>query len=152
MKFISHRGNLNGSNKLTENTIEQIKYVIGLGHDCEIDLWYINNKIYLGHDKAENIIDLNFLLEYKKVLWCHCKNWQMLEYFNVNKIDVNYFWHQNDDYTLTSRNYIWTYPGKFYTPKSVIVMPETYLTTDLSSLVVYNAYGVCTDYPNKLKK
>jgi hypothetical protein len=31
-------------------------------------------------------------------------------------------------------------------------MPETYLITDLSSLIVYNAYGICTDYPNKLKK
>ena len=25
---------------------------------------------------------------------------------------LNYFWHQTDDFTLTSHGYIWTYPGK----------------------------------------
>ena len=31
----------------------------------------------------------------------------------VNKIqNFNYFWHQEDDYTLTSEGYVWVYPGK----------------------------------------
>lgn len=33
----------------------------------------------------------------------------------------NCFWHQEDDYALTSSGYIWTYPDKLLTDKSIIV-------------------------------
>ena len=46
MKVISHRGNLNGPNKQTENTIESIKTAINLGFDVEIDVWYIDKIFY----------------------------------------------------------------------------------------------------------
>jgi hypothetical protein len=42
------------------------------------------------------------------------------------------FWHQNDDFTLTSKNYIWTYPGQPYTASSVIVMPEFWVKANLA--------------------
>ena len=34
----------------------------------------------------------------------------------MKKIDktFNYFWHQNDKFTLTSKGYIWTFPGNKY--------------------------------------
>lgn len=60
MKIISHRGNLNGPNKQTENTIESIKLAINLGFDVEIDVWYIDNILYLGHDSDSLITDNNF--------------------------------------------------------------------------------------------
>ena len=66
------------------------------------------------------------------------------------KTAFNYFWHQNDDYTLTSKNNIWSYPGKIYTNNNVIVMPEWY-NRNWDTLKVVNCYGICTDYPEKLK-
>ncbi len=42
MKLISHRGNLNGPSDL-ENHPDQIKKVLKLGLNCEIDLWVKNN-------------------------------------------------------------------------------------------------------------
>ena len=50
------------------------------------------------------------------------------------------FWHQEDDVTLTSRGFLWTYPGKYLTPHSICVMPEraNYETIDCA--------GVCTDF------
>jgi len=41
--------------------------------------------------------------------------------------DIHCFWHQEDDVTLTSKGYIWTYPGKDLTENSIVVMPEKYL-------------------------
>ena len=43
---------------------------------------------------------------------------------NAIKAKFNFFWHQQDDFTLTNRGYIWTYPGKCITPMSIMVMPE----------------------------
>ena len=62
---------------------------------------------------------------------------------------------------MTSNNIIWAYPGKPYsdikilqqTPNltnTVIVMPE-WNKLDWGSLQVLRCYGICTDYPEKLK-
>ena len=45
----------------------------------------------------------------------------------------------NDDITLTSKNYIWAYPGKQPIKNSISVMPE--LNNDVSG-----CFGVCSDY------
>jgi hypothetical protein len=37
---------------------------------------------------------------------------------------LNYFFHQEDDITLTSKGYIWAYPGKQPIKNSIAVMPE----------------------------
>ena len=70
--------------------------------------------------------------------------------FSANTSGYNYFWHQNDDYTLTSKNYIWSYPGKSYTKNAIIVMPE-WNTPNWDTLKVTNCHGVCSDYVGKLK-
>ena len=62
-------------------------------------------------------------------------------------LELHYFWHQEDNFTLTSKNYIWTYPGKTYTPKSIIVMPEWNKNIDeFVDLRAYDCYGICSDY------
>ena len=72
-----------------------------------------------------------------------------MDILSSSPVDFHYFWHQEDDFTLTSKNYIWTYPGKPYTPKSIIVMPEDNLKLfDFNQIKEYDVYGVCTDYPN----
>ena len=59
-----------------------------------------------------------------------------------------YFWHQNDDFILTSSNFIWTYPGKHLTKNSIAVLPEVdkEYWEYVKSLTIY---GVCTDYVEK---
>ena len=83
VKFISHRGNLNGQNKKTENTVKQIDFVLNEDFDCEIDVWLINEKLYLGHDNPENEITLNWLDMYKQSLWIHCKNFEALNFLKT---------------------------------------------------------------------
>ena len=55
--------------------------------------------------------------------------------------NIKCFFHNVDDYTLTSNGYIWTYPGYEVTDKSIIVnLNEGWQNTN------YNCYGVCVDY------
>jgi len=150
MKLISHRGNINGPNLLEENNPEYIDFALKLCYDVEIDLRLENNKFYLGHDEPQYYVPMIWLVERKDNLWIHCKDLDCLNNFSNSPIDFNYFWHQEDDYTLTSKNFIWTYPGKEYKSKSVIVMPE-WDNMSYDELKNIDCYGVCSDYVKMLK-
>jgi hypothetical protein len=144
MIYIAHRGNISGPNPDKENHPDYIRDALNQGFNVEIDLWIEDKKIYLGHDKPEyEIKDKYFLLN--KKFWIHAKNINAA-YFLSNFFDVNWFFHQEDDCVLTSKGYIWTYPGKQLTKKSIAVMPEKCQNYDISEAV-----GVCTDFPEKYK-
>ena len=81
MKLIAHRGNLNGPNPELENKPEYILNTISLGYDCEIDIRYIDNEYYLGHDSPDFLIDLDFLLDNSNKFWIHCKNFEAFDKF-----------------------------------------------------------------------
>lgn len=137
MRKIAHRGNINGPSH-KENQPLYILKAISLGYDVEIDIWVTNNLLWLGHNGPQYLIEDKFLLDNGSKLWIHCKNLAALEYLNTHYKQLNYFWHQEDDFTLTSQGYIWTYPGKEIGPMSVIV--------DLEGKTGYNCYAVCSDY------
>ena len=136
MKFISHRGNLEGSSPSTENKPEQILKVLNSGYDVEVDVWVLEGQYWLGHDAPMYQIEKDFLQN--KQLWCHAKNLQALESLASLK-DVHYFWHQNDDYTLTSRGFIWCYPGVYVDNAVAVVL-------GLPCELPKNLTGVCTDH------
>tara|TARA_Y100000310_G_scaffold282070_1_gene303044 strand:- start:850 stop:1290 length:441 start_codon:yes stop_codon:yes gene_type:complete len=138
MKIISHRGNIEGPVASTENHPDQIKKVLKMGFDVEIDVRYIDGKYVLGHDTPDYQVSKDFLLNDK--LWCHAKNIDGLLMMSTSNIHC--FWHQQDDVTLTSLGYLWTYPGNMLTPYSICVMPET-----VDSYKSFNCYGLCTDLP-----
>ena len=47
MKFISHRGNIDGPNPEWENDPSRIEDVLNKGYDVEIDVWKIGAKLFL---------------------------------------------------------------------------------------------------------
>ena len=142
MIFISHRGNINGVNKKFENNPTYIQLAINKGFNVEIDVWY-KDAFFLGHDKPQFKVSQKYL-ENKK-FWCHAKNLEALE--KLQKIKTKYFWHQDDDYTLTSNGYIWTYPGKKLSKKSICVLPELNKKKFTKSIS-----GICSDFIEKYKK
>lgn len=152
MKLIAHRANLGGPDPSVENNLEQIDKCIELGYDVEIDLRYhkATDTLWLGHDEPQYQITRWWMAQRVDKLWIHCKDLDTLHDMTVNTSGYNYFWHQEDDYTLTSKRHIWAYPGKSYSSNTVIVMPE-WKNLDWDTLRVTNCYGVCTDYPDKLK-
>jgi len=142
MKIIAHRGNINGPNIL-ENKPEYIMNTISKGYYVELDLWKVDNSLYLGHDNPQYKIEINFLLNIKNKLFCHCKNIEALQYILINYPEIECFFHDSDDCVITSKNNIWTYPGKKLTDISICVMPER------TNQIAKNCLGVCTDYPIK---
>ena len=123
MIYIAHRGLIDGPNKLLENNPENILHTLNaFFYDCEVDLWKIKNEWWLGHDEPTYLVDEEFIG--KQGLWLHCKNLDALLELSTRNIKYEFFWHQEDDFTLTSSGYIWTYPGKELTHHSISVQPE----------------------------
>jgi hypothetical protein len=153
MKLISHRGNINGPDPLNENNPDYIEAAISMGFDVEVDIRHndSNDTFYLGHDHSQYPVNWIWLAKNMNHLWIHCKNIEALYKFTHYTSGYNYFWHQEDNFTLTSKNYIWTYPGYPFTSKSVIVMPEWCVSIDeLKKLNTYDCYAICSDYVENL--
>jgi hypothetical protein len=138
MILISHRGNINGKNPNLENQPTYVDKAISLGYDVEVDLWFMDGRVYLGHDKPQYEIGDNWLGDRADKLWVHCKNTDSLNW--IRNTILHYFWHEEDTLTLTSKNYMWVYPGKQPIIGSVAVMPE------INNDDVSKCIGICSDY------
>ena len=145
MILIAHRGNTVGKFESWENEPTYIDKAIKEGYDVEIDVWCMNNMLWLGHDKPDYVVDFRWFRDITTKLWIHCKNIEAVEFFSENEYDFNFFWHQEDALALTSHKYIWTYPGKQPIKGSIAVMPELN-NDDISKCV-----GICSDFISKYK-
>ena len=145
MLLISHRGNINGPFESWENEPTYIDLAISKGYDVEIDVWYNEGILYLGHDKPQYGVDFRWFIDRISKLWIHCKNVEALNFFQSSHYEFNYFWHENDTVTLTSLNHIWAYPGKQPILNSIAVMPEIFNDT------FEKCIGICSDYVEKYK-
>jgi len=157
MKIISHRGNLEGPSLDTENSPAQIEKCIELGFECEVDLRIHNGEPYLGHYNAQYPVTIDWLLSKSNVLWIHCKDSESLSFLKKEGQNLNYFWHENDTITLTSKNYIWAYPGKQPIMGSIAVMQELnnlplfHNSDNMIDIGDYKCYGICSDYVGRMK-
>ncbi len=166
MRIISHRGYLNGPDDSIENNPKHIENIINqYGFDIEIDLWMINpwndkKKFYLGHNEPKYEIKYNFLKKYCDNLWVHCKNIEALSYLSIfmSRGDfINYFWHQEDNFALTSIEYIWCH---YRNENKDIPNGSIKLYFDIRNITTYEIvelknkylYAICTDYPILLKE
>lgn len=144
MLLISHRGNIDGKNPNRENHPDYIEEALNLSFDVEVDVWYIDETLWLGHDEPQYEVSFQWLFDRAHQLWIHCKNHDALIYFSdletSNRADFNYFWHQTDDVTLTSHNFMWVYPGKQPFENSIAVMPE------INDDDILQCVGICSDY------
>ena len=133
-----------GPNPLRENSPDYIEKALKLGFDVEIDVWHRNGQFYLGHDKPQYKVESSFLKN--RNFWCHAKNLEALD--EMLKKKIHCFWHQNDEYTLTSKGIVWAFPGKMTSSQSICVMPENFNYTPLKE----NYVGVCSDFIEKIRK
>lgn len=136
MFLISHRGNIEGPNKEKENNPDYILRALEKNFHVEIDIWVKQNQIFLGHDDPTYKVTLNFIKN--NSIWCHAKNFEALLYLREN--NCHFFWHQNDKYTITSKGYIWAYPGETISKDAICVLPESF------NWKVEPCAGICSDY------
>ena len=139
MIYISHRGNIIGSDSGKDNNPDYVEKALRSGYDVEVDVWGISDRFLLGHDYPTYRIEPGFLTREK--IWCHAKNPRAI--VELKKLGAHFFWHGNDDYTLTSRGFVWTYPGKALTTESIAVLPET--TSEYTLQDFKNIKGICSD-------
>ena len=135
---------MTGPNDQRENNIDYVMNALFSGFDIEVDLWVMDNGLWLGHDKPSySLPNSSILLDDR--IWVHTKNLKAADY--CKKYGINFFWHQTDDFTITSKGFFWTYPGKDLSKNSIAVLPETVDNWDYSM-----CYGVCTDYPHRVEE
>ena len=127
---IAHRGNTIGSNPL-ENAPEYIDKSLSEGYEAEIDVWYHNDGLWLGHDNPTYMVDFSWIQDRYNRLWCHAKNFEALNYLLTFQ-KINVFWHQQDNYTVA-------YPGQYGSEaKTIAVLPTP-------TMKLENFYGICSD-------
>ena len=143
MIFIAHRGNYKGPIPSRENHPEYIQEALDQGYHVEIDVWLISEKLFLGHDLPQYEVDLSFLESSDRII-CHAKNAEALELLIDRRLHC--FSHDQDDVVLTSRCWLWTYPGKTLTSQSVAVMPER-----VKNWCITGCHAVCSDYAGVLE-
>lgn len=151
MRFIAHRGNVDGPSPTDENNPLYLKEAIAMGFDVEVDLQHDNGIWYLGHDSLDTAheIDLGFICDRR--VWVHCKTKEALMALRETSCALygvtHYFWHQSDDVTITSQGWLWAYPGiQLSGERTVACLPE-WNDTDVSGF-----RAVCTDYVNRYVK
>ena len=114
-----------------------------MGYDVEIDVRIIESNIFLGHDTPDHKVDLGFLKERERHLWCHAKNIEAF-LFLLDK-EIHCFWQERDDYSLTSRGFLFTHSRITKPTKKSIIF------SDIEPISVVGAAGVCSDYIARYK-
>ena len=145
MFIISHRGNLSGPNEDEENQSFYIKHALQKCDFVEVDIWIKNGIIKLGHDKPQYVFDSD-LLNNSKIIW-HAKTLEAIKYLKRNKL--HYFFHDKDEYTITSHGFIWAHPKARNFEGCICVMPEEVYGKDFINKDYDSFLGICTDYPIK---
>jgi hypothetical protein len=137
VKWIAHRGNINGKNPEMENNPVYIKDTLEAGYDVEIDTWKIGDQLFLGHDKPIHRVGFEFLKGKHK--WVHCKN---IEAFMYLYNDVNCFFQSDEEIVLTSERYLWAHSKcKVWNHLTVITQLDS-----RNWIPPENAFAVCSDY------
>jgi hypothetical protein len=147
LNLIAHRGLIKGPSKTLENQPQNLRATLEQGYDCEIDLWVFDDRLYLGHDGPQFNVTQAFIENPK--FWIHAKNLEALRW--LTDTELNYFWHENDKFTLTSKGFIWAFPEQDLTNKSIRLMPE-WADPELTTVKESVCYGVCSDYILKINE
>jgi hypothetical protein len=149
MKIISHRGNINGPVLENENRPSYIDSAIKLGYDVEVDLRFIDDEFWLGHDNPQYKIEIGWMELRKEYIWYHCKDIESA--LELTKIDkkFKFFCHKNDDYIITSTGKLWVHNlnGKI---NEECIIPLLSLS-DIDSYTNTIPYAICTDNIYKIK-
>ena len=139
MQIISHRGNTSGTSEY-ENKPELVLETLK-DFKVEVDVWYSRGEWYLGHDVPKYKVDFSF---FNDRMYIHCKNRAAVE--NLTDSGLNWFWHQADALTVTSRGDIWCYPEVFIAGGITVYRGNSFVKFDK------NLKGICTDYPSEARE
>ena len=148
MKIISHRGNINGPVDKKENRPSYIDCAIQLGYEVEVDLRFVNDEFWVGHDSPQYRIELSWMVLRKEKIWFHCKDQESAIKLLETNEKFKFFCHKQDDFVLTSTGHIWVHDlnSKINDMCIIPLLSES----DLFKCKNLKPGYVCTDFVNKL--
>jgi hypothetical protein len=139
---IAHRGNYKGREENKENTLMHLYAAMRAGYCVEIDVRSIKGTFFLGHDEPQEIVGMEFMA--RPDVWVHAKNTDAM-YELWGNPHVNVFWHEHDDFAITSKGFKWA-NAHVLTRDGILVMPELDVSfTDQLRAGTLKPLGVCSD-------
>jgi len=126
-RHICHRGNLEKKIEEIENRPLTLAYRDVEGYDVECDVWYKDNKLWLGHDEPQYETFIEWLAVSPRRL-IHAKDGETFAYLlqeaGKRAYDLHVFYHTDEDYVLTSKGIIIAHPEKPLVDGALAMMPE----------------------------
>lgn len=143
-KIYAHRGNTL-ANPNVENNPKGVLDTLAT-FSVELDVWWQDDHIFLGHDNPEYKVDVAFLRNRNVI--CHAKTMPTLTYLNQLG-EINVFFQEKDDICLTSQGFevVQSTVSPVVTPHPNIVFVD--LDGSLVDKVRLGFFGVITDVPEK---
>ena len=146
-KILLHRGN-NDLDNLPENSPDTIYKRNDEGYSVECDIWFQEDKWYLGHDIPEYKIQNIEVFLAKRSNLIHAKNGKtfakLLKYCRERGFNNEIFYHTTEDYVLTTRGNIIAYPGEILYDNNLCMMPES-IGRNISEQEKNNIVEICSD-------
>jgi len=148
MLYISYQGIYDGQNFEDANTPSQITKALNYGFSCMVDVWRIDNQLYLG-TLIPNIPVTEKYLQGNR-FWINARNQNMQDWIQTqpSKLYPNYFWFENDTESTPAT----TSGGQIITPgtvpinnTSIIFLPEID-DRAMFSTVHLKCYGICSSF------
>lgn len=99
MYLISLRGNITGEDPTKENKPYQIGELVKDGWHCWVDVWYKDEKFWLGKDEPLHIVKPSFLNMF--ALWCNAKDFTTLLRLRDIKTPHAFMYQNSPTLTLT---------------------------------------------------
>lgn len=139
--LIAHRGLTKGPSEYEENSPTAIAEAIEKLYFAECDIWFVENKWYLGHDRPSYEITEQWILEHSDFGFFHAKNvstfLELIKVRNRKKCFLDFFFHDGDKVVLSSENSTVLLTGQIYL-NCIINQPELWM--DPVNLVSFARY------------
>jgi hypothetical protein len=152
MLYISYQGIYDGQNYEYANTPNQIGKSFNNGFSCMVDVWRVDDKLYVG--SIDNLIEVTNKYLQGNRFWIKCGDQNTYDWFTTQSLRQypNYFYQPiyNENVT-TSSNKLWTPGTVAVNDTSIIVLPEI-ADRGLLSTVHLRCYGVCSTYLTFIKR
>ncbi len=149
MYYISYQGIFDGQDYENANTPPQISKALGYGFSCLVDVWRIDNRLYVGN--GQPLIEITEKYIQGPRFWINAKNIAMQQWLETQPSNLypNYFWF---DTPTPPPAYVTASNGKLITPgtvpvseNSVVFLPEIndqslFSTTKLRCFAVISCF------------
>jgi len=155
MLYISYQGIYDGQDYESANTPKQINKALGKGYSCLIDVWRVDNKLYVGN--GQPLIEVTEKYIQGPRFWINAVNTDMQDWIATqpSKLYPNYF---NFEAPTPPPPYATASNGKLITPgtvpinsNSVMFLPEIN-DRSLYTMVKVKSYGICSGFLTYIKR